>query len=106
MAVFLQPGLTQREVGDHLLAVKSNVSTHLSKLESRGLILRETDENDARNKRLVLTTKGNSLVKKCFSRQNELVASMVADVSDAELKMLENVMQRVSIGLDEILDEH
>ena len=43
MTVFLRPGLTQKDVADELLAVKSNVSTHLANLEKRGLLRRETD---------------------------------------------------------------
>ena len=103
MAIYLNPGLTQKDVAADLLAVKSNVSTHLANLEKRGLLVRKTDTSDTRVKRLTLTTEGKKRVKKAFDKQNSLVRSMVSQVSDAELKMLEDVMSRVGGGLDEIL---
>ena len=103
LAVHLKPNSTQKEVADKLLAVKSNVSTHIANLEKRGLIVRETDDVDTRVKRLSLSKKGSALVKRSFELQTELIHQMVADVSDRELKILEGLMMRAGVVLDDVL---
>ncbi len=95
-------GLTQRELSEQLLVVKSNVSALLKKLEARGLVARELDSKDSRNKRLTLTEAGERLVQKSFKLQNTVVDAMASQLSDDDLGRLDDVMGRVSHALDEL----
>ena len=95
-------GLTQNELSDRLLVVKSNVSALIKKLESRRLVLRVTDPADSRNKRLSLTTDGHVLVKRSFELQNRVVEAMTSVFSDSDLALIGAVMGRVSDALDEL----
>lgn len=90
---------TQNELVERLLVVKSNVSTLLSKLEARGLVVREPDTRDSRNKRLRLTPAGEALVVDSFGLQNRVVEAMAAELSDTELNQLTGIMRRVSAAL-------
>lgn len=103
MVTFFQPGATQKELSDSLLAVKSSVSTHIANLEKRGLIVREVDENDSRVNRLSLSKNAEALVSKSLEIQNSIVSSMVSSVSKEELQMLENLMNRANVVLDDII---
>lgn len=93
-------GLTQNELSDRLLVVKSNVSALIKKLESRGLVRRVIDPADSRNKRLSLTGEGHELVERSFELQNRVVEAMTSVFSDDDLARIGAVMGRVSDALD------
>lgn len=95
-------GLSQKELSERLLVVKSNVSALIKKLEARDLVRRAPDPDDARNNQLFLTSSGEELVQESFALQNRVVDAMVAVMSDAELEMIGDVMQRVSHSLDQL----
>lgn len=57
----LQPGIQARDLAGILRLDKSNTSRQLAKLESAGLVTRETDTGDARASRLTLTAAGLEL---------------------------------------------
>lgn len=57
----LQPGIQARDLAGILRLDKSNTSRQLAKLESAGLVTRETDTDDARSSRLALTDAGLAL---------------------------------------------
>lgn len=57
----LQPGIQARDLAGILRLDKSNTSRQLAKLESAGLVARETDADDARSSRLTLTAAGLAL---------------------------------------------
>jgi DNA-binding MarR family transcriptional regulator len=93
-------GLTQKELSDQLLVVKSNVTALIKKLEARGLVLRKSDPDDSRIKRLSLTRAGDKLVQQSFALQNQVVKAMVSVMSDAELRQMADVMARVGGAVD------
>ena len=92
-------GLTQKQLSEQLLVVKSNISALVKKLEARGLVRRTPDPADSRNNQLTLTGSGEALVQKSFALQNKLVKAMVAVMSDAELEQMADVMERVGDSL-------
>lgn len=96
---------TQKELSERLLVVKSNVSALLSKLEARGLVTRQTDRSDSRNKRLRLTTAGRDLLNESMQRQNRVVSAMASELSDDELEELASIMQRASRALADLEQE-
>ncbi len=99
------PGLTQRELSEKLLVVKSNATALLKKLEARGLVDRVTDAHDSRVKRLSLTHAGNELVERSFALQSEVVKAMVSVMTDDELDVMDDIMRRVGGAVDEVIRE-
>lgn len=97
-------GLTQKQLSEQLLVVKSNVTALLKKLEARGLVRRQTDPADSRNKRLTLTHAGEKLLHESFALQNQVVSAMVGVMSDAELRQMDRVMSRVDKALDSLAE--
>ncbi len=93
-------GLTQKQLSEKLLVVKSNVSALLKKLEARGLVQRTPDPEDSRNNQLTLTKSGAILVQQSFALQNRVVTAMTSVMSDSELEQMAAVMHRVSDAID------
>jgi DNA-binding MarR family transcriptional regulator len=100
MAIWQKSGLTQKQLAESLLVVKSNVSALITKLEARGLVQRQPDPSDTRNKRLNLTSAGRDVVKKSFALQNRIVDAMASVMSDEELRQTSDVMNRVGQAID------
>jgi DNA-binding MarR family transcriptional regulator len=103
LSILQKPGLTQKQLAENLLVVKSNVSALIKKLEARGLVHRDCDPCDTRNKCLSLTEAGERLVRQSFERQNRVIEAMVSVMSDEELKMIGDVMSRVGPSLDKLI---
>ena len=95
-------GLTQRELSEQLLVVKSNATALLKKLEARGLVRRTSDPNDSRIKRLSLTRAGDALVKRSFAVQTKVVNAMASVMTDNELEVTADIMRRVGEAVDEL----
>ena len=102
MAIYQHSGLTQKELSERLLVIKSNVSALIKKLEARGLVQRMTDPDDTRNKRLSLTPAGIALVRKSFALQNRIVDAMASVMTDEELAMITDIMHRVGSAIREL----
>ena len=95
-------GLSQKQLSEKLVVVKSNVSALLKKLEARGLVRRLSDPADSRNKRLSLTETGDELLCKSFSLQNQVVEAMTSALTDEDLQRTGEMMMRVNKALDQI----
>ncbi|MBT8088877.1 MAG: MarR family transcriptional regulator [Gammaproteobacteria bacterium] len=103
LSIWQKNGITQKQLAENLLVVKSNVSALIKKLESRGLVRRDCDPNDTRNKCLSLTEAGRKLVRMSFERQNKIIDAMASVMQDNELQMTGEVMTRVGKALDQLL---
>ena len=99
-------GLTQRELSEHLLLIKSNATALLQKLEIRGLVCRTPDTEDSRIKRLSLTRKGNELVQQSYARQTQVINAMVSILTDDQLELTADIMSRVGNAIDELIEKH
>ena len=105
LAIWQNPGTTQKQLAANLLVVKSNISALLKKLEARGLVRRECDPADARKKCLRLTEAGHALVLKSLARQNKIIDAMAAVMTDDDLERTAAVALRVSNALDQLLKQ-
>lgn len=103
LSIRQRPGITQKQLAENLFVVKSNVSALIKKLEARGLVHRDCDPCDTRNKCLNLTETGHQLVQQSFDRQNRIIDAMASVMNDEELKMTGEVMTRVGRALDSLM---
>jgi len=97
-----KPGMSQQQISDRLLVVKSNTSALLKKLQTRGLIERRKDTQDARMHQLYLTTEGEHKLQQSMSVQIEVIQAMTTVMSDEEIQTNLEVMNRVYGSLDEL----
>jgi DNA-binding MarR family transcriptional regulator len=97
------PGMSQQELSAHCFVAKSGMSMLITRLAALDWVVRRGDPVDARLKRLYLTAKGARLAEKARQVQVEVIAAMAESVSDAELREVGEVMQRVSGRLSKML---
>ncbi len=102
LSIWQKSGITQKHLAENLLVVKSNVSALVKKLEARGLVHRDCDPCDTRNKCITLTEAGKKLVQQSFERQNRIIDAMASVMNDKELQMTADVMARVGKALDRL----
>ena len=98
------PGITQQQLAQRCFAAKSGVSMLITRMEQTLLVQREADAVDARVKRLSLTAKGRKLAEATVNIQTEVVAAMVKQSTERELKIIAQAMQRASAALEQMLD--
>lgn len=70
-----EPGITMARLLDVMPLSKQSVSRLLQDLEARGLIVRETDPRDRRQRRLVLSADGRSLNEQLSGRLHRRLAA-------------------------------
>lgn len=99
------PGMSQMELAARCFITKSAVSMLLSQMETDGLVTRDTDTIDSRTKRLVLTEQGKQLAALAMQTQAEVVAVMVAGISDSEIAIVDKIMRQVSERLENLIDQ-
>ena len=104
MNLLHHPGSTQQQLGAQLLTAKSVVSTTVSRLQERGLLVREADAQDARVWRLSLSPEGERLARQALAVQNRVVALMGRQLDAAELPLLQDSAARISAALQAALD--
>jgi MarR family transcriptional regulator, organic hydroperoxide resistance regulator len=76
-------------LADALICDASNVTGIVDKLESRGLIVRQADDNDRRIKMLAVTAKGRQLRERLSARLLEPPAVIAAMPADARRQLAE-----------------
>ena len=105
MTIRRHSGLTQGELAEQLLVVKSNATALLNKLEARGLVRRTRDPADSRVRRLSLTRSGDALVEKSYAVQTRVVRAMASVMTDDELECMDDVMRRVGVAIESLIDK-
>ena len=94
------PGITQQTLAARCFVAKSGVSMLVAHMESRGWLLRESDGADARVKRLSLTPEGLAIAQQTLALQGEVIQTMVAAASEADIATVARVMDRASEALE------
>ncbi len=100
--IYRKQGATQKEVSEQLLVVKSNVSNHIKNLQQRGLVKTSHCKTDLRNKNLILTAKGERLVKRSAEIQRKIITTMMKDMKQSDILATNRLMLTAMESLDEI----
>lgn len=88
-------GITQKELTDKMIRTKGATSIILNKLESKGLVERRQDKQDARLIRLYLTDKGKT-VNDCHIHYDESKISVwekILRFSEKDLKNANSLLE-------------
>lgn len=83
------PGITQKELVEHLNLAKETVSVTLTKLENSGYLERIVNPKDRREKNLYLTDKGNQTILKLSEYFESVENAMFASLSESQKIELE-----------------
>lgn len=85
----------QKDIEEKLKISKAAVSDVLNSMEQRGIIIKESDENDARKKRIIMTDKAQNTHKVMMEKLDELNDSILNGISDEELKTFYKVISKL-----------
>jgi DNA-binding MarR family transcriptional regulator len=91
-----QPGITQQDLSERCFVAKSGVSMTLGRMETNGWLRRDSDPGDGRIKRLSLSAAGVALAERALAIQAEIIATMMAPLSDAELAQVRETSEQIA----------
>lgn len=89
--------LHQGALGEKLLQSKGNISTIISNLEERGLVVRRRDEADRRYVKVHLTGEGRQLIAEIFPAHVQRIAETLGVLDDEEIEELGRLCKKLGI---------
>lgn len=89
----INPGLSQKELVDLLGVSKEAVSMSVRRLEKKGYILREVDEQDKRKYSLTLSEEGLKLLDEVLMQQNAAYQMLLEPLSQQEKERLQDLFE-------------
>lgn len=91
----------QKNIEEEFSLTRSTVSKVLSLMEEKGLIRRESVDNDARLKKLVLTEKSLEIHKRMSDSHELLEAQITRGFTEEEKHLLFDMLSRINKNLEE-----
>ena len=85
-------GLSQRELSEHLVVDRSNVTGLLDRMEKAGWVRRTDDPADRRIYRIVATAAGKALWTTVMPRYLDVVRQVTAGVSERKMRETQAVL--------------
>jgi len=96
-ALYAEPNLDQRSLGQRVSLDRSTMAEVVSRLSTRGLIRTERDPRDGRRKTIMLTTRGlhtvQHLIPRTHAMTDRLVGPLDARQRDELLRLLTAVVK-------------
>lgn len=96
-ALYLEPNLDQRTLGERISLDRSTMADVVSRLCDRGLIRTERDARDGRRKTIALTARGTHTVQQLIPRTHAMTERLVGPLKTTEraqlLRMLTEVVR-------------
>ena len=94
-------GITQKELGMSLIKTKSSINKMLNALEKEGLLYREIDQSDSRQKLIYLTQKGKDLRNSITLFSKKLEQELLQNVTEEDLMITKSVLHTLYLKLSE-----
>jgi MarR family transcriptional regulator for hemolysin len=92
-------GIAQKEIADNLGLEGSTLIPIIDRLEREAWILRETDQQDRRNNRILLTEKAHSNLKSMIESAEKIKSIAIKDITEEDIstttKTLEKMWQNI-----------
>jgi DNA-binding MarR family transcriptional regulator len=91
-----QPPMTCKELGEKTLVTKGTLTGVLERLESKGVLERKLNPEDARSQIIGLTTDGQKLFERVFPAHLQHLAKAFNQLSASELAELSKALQTIT----------
>jgi DNA-binding MarR family transcriptional regulator len=89
-------GINQQEIADHTIKEKASMTYLIDNLVKRGLVKRSEDENDRRNKLILLTDAGKQLQDDLQPWANELYTAAADGLSAEDILAATQLIQTMT----------
>lgn len=96
---------TQTELAIELEIEKPTLGKLIERLEAKGWVERRADANDARTKRLFLTSAARPLLEEMSQRADEVIEGVFAGIGQEDSARLRETLTRIKDNLSDMLDE-
>ena len=94
--IYYQPGISQREIAHNLFVSEANIAKTYKKLEGKGLIYKNVDENNNTRRQLYLTEKGEAAFEEIIDLYENYNKSIVEGYSEDEIKASEKILSEIA----------
>ena len=91
-------------IGDYLYISRPNMTSHIDKLVSDGMVERKGDEKDRRITLISITPEGRTFMKKARVKVEENMLNNLSSLSDAEMEELFTAVKTIKKLLFKIKD--
>ncbi|WP_162842791.1 MarR family winged helix-turn-helix transcriptional regulator [Mucilaginibacter pineti] len=98
-----QAGLNQQELSDLLFKDKSSMTYLIDNMVKAGLVTRKEDENDRRNKLIILTPKAQQLKIQLAPLVTDCYLTLAAEVTGIEIKAGIAMLAKMNHSLTEFM---
>lgn len=92
--------MTCKELGEKTLVTKGTLTGVLERLESKGILERQLNPEDARSQMIGLTTEGQKLFERVFPAHLQHLDKAFNQLSTQELAELSNALQTLTTIFD------
>ncbi len=99
-ALYTEPNLDQRTLGQRVSLDRSTMAEVVSRLNARGLIRSERDTRDGRRKTIALTAKGLRVVRELIPRTHAMTRRLVGPLDQGQRQELLCLLTKV-VGANE-----
>lgn len=96
-----ESGVTQQELAERLLVTKGNVCGLIDRLGELGWVKRLSDPQDARARRLTLTTKGREKIQAAFPEHAKEVMKLTQGLSDDDSATLRGLLWQLERSVED-----
>lgn len=93
--LWMQDGLRQQDLVSSVIKDKGTIARALDNLEKQGIVTRETDETDRRNKLIYLTPKGRKLKTVMLPHALAAMEEVLVNIPPEEVAICKKVLQRM-----------
>ena len=97
-ALYSEPDLDQRSLGQRVSLDRSTMAEVVSRLSNRGLIRTQRDTRDGRRKTITLTAKGLHTVQQLIPRTHAMTARLVAPLDPDQRGVLLRLLTEVVLA--------
>ncbi|HYM67155.1 MAG TPA: MarR family transcriptional regulator [Patescibacteria group bacterium] len=97
-ALYSEPNLDQRTLGERISLDRSTVADVVGRLSARGLVRTERDPRDGRRKVITLTAKGLRVLQQLIPRTHVMTRRLVGGLDDGEQATLLRLLTAVAAG--------
>jgi MarR family transcriptional regulator, temperature-dependent positive regulator of motility len=99
-ALYREPNLDQRTLGERISLDRSTMAEVVSRLDARGLIRSVRDPRDGRRKTITLTAKGLRVVRELIPRTHAMTGRLVGPLDQRQRDELLRLLTKV-VGASE-----
>lgn len=90
--IYYNEGISQREIANNLFVSEANIAKTFKKLENKGLIYKNIDEENNTRRRLYLTEKGETAFEEIIDLYEEYSDCISKQYSKEEVENLEEIL--------------